>query len=284
MSKVSKLACATDKDSSEFEKDHVDIMRRSSTMMGIAIYFLSRSLRIKSLTSHSMSHLWALGFGRLSLETLTAIRLPSGRIMVAIFVANAPQSLLSCFYLTVNSLLTSMLLADEWSKLACERKTLRVTSPKGKQRSTYRLTLPYSYGVSSLVILGVLHWLVSQALFLARLDVYDGNILDQMKSISSCGFSPIAIIFSLIAIGLILISVLGTSLRKYGADLPYVGSCSAAISAACHQPGVSRDASKKPVKWGAVSHGSGKRYGQEVGHCTITDHEVETPVNGRLYK
>ena len=231
-----------------------------------------------------MSHLWSLGFGKLTPETLTGLRLSSGRTMVAIFIANAPQTLLSCFYLATNTLLTSMLLADEWSRFAHQRKTLRVTSPVDKQRSTYTLTLPYSYSIPQLTAFGLLHWLVSQSLFLARLDVYDrNNTLDQGKSISSCGSSPIALVLSLVVIVIIIIPVIGVGLRRYKPGMPYVGNCSAAISAACHAPIDDKGASRKPVRWGAVSHGSVEGCGQEIGHCTLTSLEVELPVVGRIY-
>lgn len=52
-----------------------------------------------------------------------------------------------------------MLLADEWSK------GHRVTSPSSKQRSTYRLQLPYRYGVPLLIKSAFLHRLLSQSFY-----------------------------------------------------------------------------------------------------------------------
>lgn len=43
----------------------------------------------------------------------------------------------------------------------------------GQQRSTYRLQLPYVYGVPLVIISSGLHWLVSQSLFLARVTMFD---------------------------------------------------------------------------------------------------------------
>lgn len=61
-----------------------------------------------------------------------------------------------------------MLMAEEWSGYVHERKPLRVSNPSGSQRSTYRLQLPYRYGIPLLVLSGLLHWPVSQSLLIAR--------------------------------------------------------------------------------------------------------------------
>lgn len=89
-----------------------------------------------------------------------------------------------------------MLLADEWNGYAYERKMLRVTSPREKQRSTYGLQLPYRYAVPLMIMSGLLHWLVSQSIFIARITAIDNNgIADEGHSASTFGYSPIAIIF-----------------------------------------------------------------------------------------
>jgi hypothetical protein len=63
-----------------------------------------------------------------------------------------------------------MFLADEWSHFAKERKPLRVSSPTGL---TYFLQLPYRIALPLLVMSGLLHWLVSQSIFLAVVSEYD---------------------------------------------------------------------------------------------------------------
>lgn len=97
----------------------------------------------------------------------------SARIITTIIVANSPQLLLSMLVLMYNGIFTCMLLANEYLDYAYERKALRVTKPMGLQRSTYRLQLPYKYGIMLQVVSGVLHWLVSQTIFLARLTTFD---------------------------------------------------------------------------------------------------------------
>lgn len=232
-----------------------------------------------------MSHLWSLGYGGISSETTVRFehfklgRLISGKLIPMILVANLPQALLSFLYLTCNALFTTMILAEEWSGFAHERKTLRVSFPVGNQRSTYWLQLPYVYSIPLLVMSGILHWLVSQSLFLVRIIVerrdYEEQELDDL--ISTCGYSPIAII-TIIPLGaLLLLVVIAIGFREYRKGMPLAGSCSAAISAACHRPEEDVDAAVLPVLWGVVSTEG------PIGHCCFTSFEVSRPVEGESY-
>ena len=170
-----------------------------------------------------------------------------------------------------------MLLAQEWSDYGHERKPLRVTSPTGSQRSTYRLQLPYRYGIPLLIVSGILHWLVSQSLFLARVAKFSNGDEQIENDISTVGYSCVAIITVICFGGIVVISGILFGFRRYKTGMPLAGSCSAAISAACHRPNEDVDAAYKPVMWGAVkSNGA-------VGHCCFTSFEVTKPVEGKLY-
>ena len=195
--------------------------------------------------------------------------------MSSVLVANAPQVLLSFLYFTYNGLFSCMLLVDEWNDFARERKSLRVTSPVGLQRSSYWLQVPYIYGIPLLILSAALHWLVSQSIFLARIS-YDDDA-EGLITTSTCGYSCIAII-SVIILGSITV-ILGLLMgsRKYKEGMPLVGSCSAAISAACHPPEEDVDASLLPVLWGAVNSD------QKVGHCCFTSFDVSPPIEGEDY-
>jgi hypothetical protein len=77
------------------------------------------------------------------------------------------------------------------------RKPLRVSEPVGIQRSSYFISLPWRYGIPLYGSSAVMHWLVSQSLFLARITALnpDGT-LDNVNSFSTTGNSPIAVIIS----------------------------------------------------------------------------------------
>jgi hypothetical protein len=122
------------------------------------------------------------------------------------------------------------------------------------------------------------HWILSQSFFLVAIDVFDqqGN-WDTSQSILTCGFSCIAIIF-LIGIGwLILIFGVTMGLRRYKAGMPLAGSCSAALSAACHPLSDEPEVALVPVKWGVVSVADG------VGHCALSGRYVSPPITSRWY-
>lgn len=119
---------------------------------------------------------------------------------------------------------------------------------------------------------------MSQSIFLARITVYDNQEReDERYSVSTCGYSCIAIITLMFVSIIALLASNANGFRKYPAGMPLAGSNSAAISAACHAPADDVDASVLPVMWGAV------RTEGKVGHCCFTSFEVTPPVVGEIY-
>lgn len=146
--------------------------------------------------------LWRLGFGALTPYTYLVINLPRndpGGLIANVLLANLPQLVLSVLYILYNTMLSTFLVQREFSRM-CElknRKTLRVSEPVGIQRSSFFISLPLRYGIPLYATSGVLHWLVSQSLFLARIRAVsaDGSD-DDDNSFSTCGYSPIAVFAS----------------------------------------------------------------------------------------
>ncbi|PUU76457.1 hypothetical protein B9Z19DRAFT_1194721 [Tuber borchii] len=195
--------------------------------------------------------LWARGFGKLSSFSLVTI--PFQNKTQAILLANLPQTILSFLYLTYNSLFTCMLLGHEWSLFSHHYRTLRVTSPRPGQRSTYWLQIPYTYAIPLMTLSGLLHWLTSQSIFLARVDIWDPFGTAVTRRISTVGYSCIAIIFALPLGVLALVTAIGMGYRPFAAEITAVGSCSAAISAACHASEADLEGIVgKTVRWGDV--------------------------------
>ncbi len=146
---------------------------------------------------------------------------PAG-VVFTLLVANSPQILLSFLYFAYNGIFTRMLLAEEWSAYASKRRFLRVTSPTGGQRSTYRLQLPYRYGIPLLIGSSTLHWLVSQSIFLVRVNVIDstGVEVSYYSGISTCGYSPIALIFVIILGSIVVLLGIANGFRKARVGMP----------------------------------------------------------------
>jgi len=173
-----------------------------------------------------------------------------------------------------------MLMGHEWSLFSRHHCTLRVTSPHPGQRSTYWLQIPYTYAIPLMILSGLLHWLTSQSIFLARVEI-SGVIGTEISAIiSTAGYSCIAIIFVLILSILALLTATGIGYKKFAAEITTAGSCSAAISAACHVSGADLDGiAGKKVRWGDVGIG----VDPGVRHLTFSSEEVRKPVFGEAY-
>ena len=248
---------------------------------------------------------FALGFG--AVNTGALIRRFEG-LAATVFLANCPQLILSFLYFTYNGIWTCILMVEEWDGYFKERKPLRVTSRTGLQRSTYRLQLPYRYGIPLMAVSAVLHWLVSQSIFLVVINAYkyDGTPDPAAgQDRIACGYSPIAILITIVIGILVLLGGIANGFRRYPeVGIPLAGSCSAAISAACHPPPGDDQPSKKAVMWGAIKESSAdeevspykavssrevgsmavKKLGSpKVGHCSFTSLPVEKPIKGELY-
>ena len=198
-----------------------------------------------------------------------------------ILFANLPQTILSFFYLTYNSLFTCMLLGREWSLFGRHHCTLRVTSPGPGQRSTYWLQMPYIYAIPLMTLSGLLHWLTSQSLFLALINLGDPLGHNAPRPYIAVGYSSIAIVFVL-TLGIVaLLTVVGMGYKKFAAEITTVGNCSAAISAACHALGLgSEEIIGKKVRWGDI--GISSNLG--VRHLTFSSDEgVRKPEFGEAY-
>jgi len=128
---------------------------------------------------------------------------------------------------------------------------------------------------------GLLHWLTSQSIFLARIEILDPLGKTTPASRSTMGYSCIAVIFVLMLSILALLTAAGMGYRPFAAETTTVSSCSAAISAACHVWGEDlEEIVGKKVRWGdvAILASLGAR------HLTFSSEEgVRKPVFGEVY-
>ncbi|KAE9390052.1 hypothetical protein BT96DRAFT_355591 [Gymnopus androsaceus JB14] len=248
------------------------------SLLGFAIHQLSAVHGISGFL-----FLWQLGIGKASTENIIqGWGLPTqgyDALIASVLIANSPQLILSMIYLVFNGLCTKMMAGFEWSSYAYSHKPLRVSEPHGDQKSTYFLQIPYRFGLPLMAYSALLHWLVSQSIFLVAVTFWDGDVIDTALSIISCGFSPIAMMLTSIVAGSLILSALALGYFKHiNYDMPLMGSNSVAIAAACHPP---RDDSDplKPVRWGVVT----ENREQTVGHISFSSGKVTVPVPGNYY-
>ncbi|PUU77997.1 hypothetical protein B9Z19DRAFT_923705, partial [Tuber borchii] len=222
---------------------------------------------------------WGTGLGKVNSISILSICFQS--ISLAILIANLPQTILSFLYLTYNSLFTYMLSGHEWSLFSHRHRTLCVTSPHTGQRSTYRLQIPYNYAIPLMILSALLRWLLSQSVFLARVEISDPFWTDTLEPISIVGYWYLAMIFLLTLGILAVVTAAGMGYKKFAAEITTVGSCSAAISAACHPSGAnSEEITGKKVRWEDV----GIVPNQGVRHLTFSSQKgVRKQEFGEVY-
>lgn len=160
-----------------------------------------------------------------------------------------PQIALSLSYFSYNALFTRLQAESEWNAYSVDYKPLRVTSRQGEQLSTYRLQLPYRYSIPLLTTSILLHWLVSNTIYISIAEGGYYSLEDATNSVTfvngtsyglssdayiGIGFSSGAILLVLcIAIVLLIIPIV-LAWRKYKGVMVVAGANSMVISAACH--------------------------------------------------
>jgi hypothetical protein len=210
----------------------------------------------------------------------------SGQFWGAVLFANCWHLALSFIYVLYNSLITNVSTGVEWSRFGSQRTTLRTSCPRGLQRSAYYLSLPYKYSVPLKIIMALLHWLISQSVFLAEAHAYTPTgQRDPSLDSSRAGYSLLGMIFSVsVGTGLLLFLPVFAS-RKVTFCLPVVTTSSAAISASCHRHSADVDAAFLPVVWGVVPQNDDGNDPKSVEHCAFTTHaHVKPPIKGHEYK
>ncbi|KAL4966624.1 uncharacterized protein BDV14DRAFT_207919 [Aspergillus stella-maris] len=253
--------------------------------LALCLGLLGRGLSLLNNTSS----VWTSGLGAVNTETMIdALGWPGG-LIPNVLIANIPQLIFSFLYFMSNAILTNMTLASEWDNFALQRKGLRVsTKPQFHQRRTHFLSLPFRFGVPLMLLSALLHWLMSQSIFLVRVMAYSADGTREMSLDSlTVGYSPPAVVVGL-CVGLLLpVGLVVLGMRRFRTGMPVAGSCSVAVAAACHPFGKGGDGGGvgieyRRLKWGVESRISGAREG-DAGHCAFSDGQVIPPHDGAIY-
>jgi hypothetical protein len=241
--------------------------------------------------------LWATGFGAVNIFSIIGPEVDYGRtpytvktVLGAAALVNMPQLILSLNYFVLNGIITCMLATDEWIRFAVVWKPLqfapsgeplRVSSPSGQQRSTYFLQVPYAYGIPLVSFSALLHWLLSQSFFLARVVALEDGRENVENSNTLFGFSAIALIFTTTMAFILVFGVLLLGFRVIKPSMPLAATCSATISAACHHREAGEgEIALKPLRWGCVGTDE-----EGVGHCAFSSgNEIEAVAPGAWYR
>jgi len=213
-------------------------------------------------------------------------------LLEKLLFANAFQLILSFGYIFYNNILTRQLIADEWTRFLRPegKRSLRVSSPVGMQRSSYMLSLPMTYSVPLLVSFMVLHYLISQSIFIAQADAFQpgpatSSIPDFNKS--EVGYSVLGIIISLslwiFLVAALLINSAARYYRDVPASFPAMATSSLALSAVCQLPRDDNEAYLFELRLGVVRDEDGIPHAS--GRLTFsTSIYAQKPEAGVVYR
>ena len=244
----------------------------------------------------SLSSLSSLGFGTINQNTMVYPDPLGGFYQkYPALIANLPQLVLASVYFMNTNMMTAMFSATNWAGFGRKGQYLTVSSPVAKQRGTTLLGAPLIYAVPLLSLQVLLHWFVSQSFYIVRLLEFaiDGSIApaytDPTKTAiySNLGYSPIAIICTIVAFGVLYITTVIPGLWSLPVGTPpVVSTCSAAISTACHIPSAIYTEAMiyGKCRWGVTAMSS-----DGIGRCSLGPEDAwerslaEAPIPGILY-
>ena len=238
-----------------------------------------------------LSSVASQGFGRANFGSGVPISSHNYSPAANSLIANTPQILVSYIYLAYNNLATHMLASAELISYSTSRRHLRVAFSRGQQRSRKFLQIPYKYGVPIMTASILLHWLISQSLYLVRITFYDYRGISQPDYlISTVQYSPYAIIFALCMGGVMLLAMFALGFgRRFSPTMPLAACCSASL-AALSQPYHGRmteeDVTMKKLQWGDVQDRGNQTEEDEndrVAHACFSAGKVVPLVVGRTY-
>jgi hypothetical protein len=278
-----------------------------SLPLASGIFLLSQIGYYRSLALTSSS-IWDLGFGQpLGQFLFGAWVIGSNQSQVAFirdaFLANLPQLVLSIEQFWWSSHLTCMIAAREYDSFAVSEegdqdqptlasqhgRALHVTDPQaGSKQERDRTALRWI--ISNQVLWILLPWLASQAIFFAKIDILDHWMYFSASGMSQVGYSVLGLIAFTIAGFVALMIALYLGVRRMSNRVPLAGTCSAAISAACHPLELDNNHNEKRILWGeevpsllVVDEDANDDRSSQIGRCTFTSGRVKYPEVGKEY-
>ncbi|KAH7242922.1 hypothetical protein B0J15DRAFT_92026 [Fusarium solani] len=139
-------------------------------------------------------------FGDRSSDRSRRIHIPGSRYSTPCLLHQCSAVFIFDTLFPVQRILYLHALIQRVVQLQQEKKPLRVSSHlQGQQRLRYFLQLPYRFSIPLIIISILMHWVLSQSLFLVVGDKREDETSDLEWEFATVGYSPIAIMFAVIA-------------------------------------------------------------------------------------
>ncbi|KAF6818735.1 hypothetical protein CSOJ01_01688 [Colletotrichum sojae] len=157
-------------------------------------------------------------------------------------LVNTPQLGISITILSLDVIYTRMFMTREWASYSRRPRPLRVSIPRGQQRSNHVLQIPLPPAVGIQAIGVLVHWLCSNALYVTSIETRELAKLSGVSrrpGTSYMKYTDILLSFkaaigTMIVFFVMLVVPIVIAYFRLPSGSVLVGSCSAAISAACH--------------------------------------------------
>jgi len=203
---------------------------------------------------------------------------------ILVLVANSPQLWLSFGYLLWNNQITRIWMEQEWRSYYGRLHKPRVsykTADRGL-RATRWLQLPYWATALLMVINTMLHWLVSQTMFVVEI-FGDQNITDSDGNLNYSDFyinySPLAIMSIGIGSSILVLSITIYYFIPRKSLMPLMGGSAKLVFESCN--GLSWPLPKSGVAWGDISTTTQYRAGFGEMVSPLTDGVIyPSAING----
>ncbi|KAF4872037.1 hypothetical protein CGCSCA1_v008817 [Colletotrichum siamense] len=265
-------------------------------VVGLILGFLALNSFISEVGGWKRAYTWGT-FGQDPENPVFAMKYPSkalenfvGSLAInpigSSLLSNLPQLGLSITCLLLNVIYTRMFMAREWSSYSLNLKPLRVSAPKGQQQSEPFLEIPLPYAVAMQAAGLLVHWLCANSVYAIIIEPLEAIPPNQIVS-SSYGQVTMyinillsfkaAIATMVVLFAMLLVPIIASRFRLSG-ETVMVGSCSAAVSAACHVLRPNRELSTvttpEPLSsWGLSESDSIplNQVGQKSGHVHVSE-------------
>jgi len=172
-----------------------------------------------------------------------------------VVLANSPQLWLSSCYLLLNSQATRIWMEHEWRSYYRRKQKTRVSDDAdhiGGVRITRFLLLPYAATALLMTVSTVLHWLVSQA-------IYVNNGVDQFELYDNgtgIFWSPVALLITGFISFALLLVISSYYVWSFEIVMPVMAGSARVVLDACKQP-LPADG----IQWGDISTDEARKAG-----------------------
>jgi hypothetical protein len=277
----------------------------AALILGISLFGMALRTTAHRGLDTSLPSLWKDGIGRTNgFALIGGVVLGGGRgtqdFAGHVLFVNIFQVMISPLYLLINNCLTCQIVADQWTHFMTassgvpDRKPLRVSSHVGLQRTSYMLSLPWTYACPLMLTFAVLHTLIARSCFLVRTMAYSPGSAEQSQRMmgsdaSRVGYSSMGILIATLVVAVILFLLVANSFRRFSAvpeHLPRLANKTAFISAACQRPQNDKEAHLFAVTLMAVDPEPDIVNGTQPMLERIvlsTDRYSTMPIEGRQY-